>query len=399
MTPTLWATRSPARTDEDHLATLRADLPAVTAGGYFNSGYTGPLCRAAHQAALATAEREYWIGRMGGHARTERERVHTEARAVAAGLLGAGPGEIALTHHTTDGMNLVAHGVAWRPGDNVVSTRVEHKGGILPLGVLRERHGVQVRAVAWSPGEPPGELPRRIAEAVDARTRLVVVSHASYVDGGVLDLVPVVTAAHRRGALVAVDGAQSAGVLPIDVAALDVDAYAISGQKWLCGPEGSGALYVHPRCLDRIGQTVVGWASVDAWELDGHFTPNPDATRYEVGTRNLAQIAGFAAAVDWLRTRVGLPWAAARTAALAEQAREQLCRVPGVTVLTPRRHTGLVTLRTPLPADELVRRMAARGCTVRSIQGYECVRASIGFFHTEEEVAALVEALSSSTRA
>ncbi|MGH3533317.1 MAG: aminotransferase class V-fold PLP-dependent enzyme, partial [Pseudonocardiaceae bacterium] len=316
MTTTLSAPSSPAKIDGDHLATVRADLPAVAAGGYFNSGYTGPLCRAAHQAALATAEREYWVGRMGGHARTERDRIHTEARAAAAALLGAGAGEIALTHHTTDGMNLVAHGVRWQPGDNAVSTRVEHKGGILPLGVLRERHGVEVRAVAWSPGEPLDDLPRRIAEAVDARTRLVVVSHVSYVDGGVIDLAPVVAAARGHGALVAVDGAQSAGVLPIDVAALDVDAYAISGQKWLCGPEGTGALYVHPRCLDRIGQTVVGWASVDTWELDGHFAPNPDATRYEVGTRNLPQIAGFAAAVDWLRTRVGLSWATERTGAL-----------------------------------------------------------------------------------
>lgn len=399
MTTALCAPPAAPRTEQDRLAGLRSELPAVTVGGYFNGGYTGPLCRAAHQAALATAQREYRSGRMGGPARAERDRIHGQARAQAAALLGAGPGEIAVTHHTTDGMNVVAHGLAWRPGDNVVSTRVEHKGGILPLGVLRERHGVEVRAVAWSPGEPLAELPRRIAEAVDARTRLVVVSHVSYVDGGVLDLAPVVAAAHRRGALVAVDGAQSAGVLPIDVAALDVDTYAVSGQKWLCGPEGTGALYVHPRCLDRIAQTTVGWASVDAWELDGHFAPNPDATRYEIGTRNLPQLAGFAAAVDWLRTEVGLPWAAVRTSALAEQARQRLCRVPGVTVLTPDRHSGLVSLRTPMPPDELVARMAVRGFTVRSIQGYDCVRASIGFFHTEQEVTALTAALTDSMTA
>ncbi|MGH3550726.1 MAG: aminotransferase class V-fold PLP-dependent enzyme [Pseudonocardiaceae bacterium] len=380
-----------ARTDQAHLAALRPELPAVTAGGYFNSGYTGPLCGAAHKAALATAEREYRVGRMGCHARAERERIHAEARARCAALLGAGPGEIALTHHTTDGMNVVAHGLPWRPGDNVVSTKVEHKGGILPLGVLRHRYGVEVRAVAWSPGEPLKDLPRRIAEAVDGGTRLIVVSHVSYVDGGVLQLEPVLAAARRHGS--AVDGAQAAGVLPIDVAALDVDAYAISGQKWLCGPEGTGALYVHPRCLDRISQTVVGWASIKTWEMDGHFVPNSDATRYEVGTRNLPQIAAFAAAMDWLRGQVGLPWAAARTAAIAERARERLSHGTGFTVLTPEQHCGLVTIRTPLPAEELVRRMAVRGFTVRSLPGYDCVRASIGFFHTEEEVEVLIETL------
>ncbi|HEV2377852.1 MAG TPA: aminotransferase class V-fold PLP-dependent enzyme [Streptosporangiaceae bacterium] len=375
------------------LARVRADLPAVTAGGYFNAGYTGPLCRAAHDATVSVSTREWQSGRMGAAATGERDRLHAEARARAAALLGAGPGEIALTHHTTDGMNVVAHGLAWRPGDNAVSTRVEHKGGILPLGVLRARHGVEVRTVRWEPGEPAADLPAQLVAAIDSHTRLVVVSHVSYVDGGILDIAPVLAAARRHGALVAVDGAQSAGVLPVDVRCLDVDAYAISGQKWLCGPEGTGALFVHPRCLDRIAQTVVGWNSVDTWETDGRFTPNPDVTRYEVGTRGLPQIAGFAAALRWMAEDVGLEWAARRTAALAEYARLALAGASGITVLTPATHTGLLSLRTTIPPVEMVARMAGRGYTIRAIPPNGCVRASIGFFHTEDEIEGLVAAL------
>lgn len=399
-TPVRTATEEPAAMPTaPRLADVRAALPVVAAGGYFNSGYTGPLCRAAHEAVITTSGREFSTGRMGAAARAIREDVHGRARMLVARLLGAsGPHEIALTHHTTDGMNIVAHGLDWRPGDNAVTTRVEHKGGLLPLGVLRDRRGVDLRTVGWAPGEPHRDLPRRLCEAIDARTRLVVLSHVSYVDGGVLDLAPVIETAHRHGAFVAVDGAQSAGVLPIDVRVLDADAYAVSGQKWLCGPEGTGALYLHPRGLDRIAQTYVGWASVDTWELDGHFTPNADVTRFEVGTRGLPQIAGFGAALGWHLDEVGTAWAAKRTADLAEEARQTLIGRPGLTVLTPDDHTGLLSVRTEAPAEEVVRRMAERGFTVRTIQGYDCVRACVGFFHTADEVAEMTRNLIDAAR-
>ncbi|SFE09207.1 L-cysteine/cystine lyase [Actinacidiphila alni] len=382
---------------DPQLTTLRAALPVIAAGGYFNSGYTGPLCAPAHEAVVATSAREFGTGRMGAAARAIRDAVQGSARRRVARLLGAAEDEVALTHHTTDGMNVIAHGLDWRPGDNAVTTKVEHKGGLLPLGVLRDRRGVELRTVDWTPGEPQRELPRRLAAAIDGRTRLVVLSHVSYVDGGVLDLAPVIEAAHRHGAFVAVDGAQSAGVLPVDVRALDADAYAVSGQKWLCGPEGTGALYLHPRGLDRVAQTWVGWASVDTWELDGHFVPNPDVSRYEVGTRGLPQIAGFAAALSWHLEEVGTAWAAKRTADLAEEARQTLTGRPGLTVLTPDDHTGLLTVRTEVPAETVVRRMAERGFTVRTIQGYDCVRACVGWFHTADEVAALTSALLDAT--
>jgi L-cysteine/cystine lyase len=382
----------------NRLETVRDALPVVVAGGYFNSGYTGPLCRVAHEAMLATGMRQFTSGRMGATARQARQDLHDTARREVGLLLKARPEEVALTHHTTDGLNIIAHGLRWRAGDNAVSTRVEHKGGILPLGVLRDRQGIELRTVGWGPGDPQDALPKQLADAIDDGTRLVLVSHVSYVDGGILDLAPVVEKAHRHGAFVAVDGAQSAGVLPVDVHALDVDGYAISGQKWLCGPEGTGALYLHPRWLERIAQTFVGWASVDTWEVDGSFMPNFDTTRFEVGTRSLPDIAGFAAALAWHRNEVGGEWAARRTTELAESARGALAGVPGLTVLTPGEHTGLLTLHTAVPAESVVQRMADRGFTIRTIQGYDCVRASIGYFHTSDEVAELVQALAGVTR-
>ncbi|HST81429.1 MAG TPA: aminotransferase class V-fold PLP-dependent enzyme [Kineosporiaceae bacterium] len=377
--------------DDVRLDRIRADLPAVRRGGYFNAGYTGPLCAAASAAVADTVRREYEVGRMGPGPRDEARRTQADARDLVAELLTCGRDEVALTQHTTEGVNAVVLGLPWRAGDNAVTTRIEHKGVLLPLGVLRDRKDVDVRAVTWDPFDSVNVLVQQVLDSIDARTRLVALSHVSYVTGGLIPLQAVIEKAHRHGALVLVDGAQTAGVLPIDVHALGVDAYPISGQKWLCGPEGTGAMYVSSAALERILPTVVGWASVASWQLDGSFEPYPDATRYEVGTRSRPLVAGFAAALRWSRDQVGRQWAAERTATLGARLREGLLsRTPAVP-LTHGDHVGLISFRLPLPPAEVVRRLAEREITVRSIDGYDCVRACVGYFHTEDEVDDLVE--------
>jgi L-cysteine/cystine lyase len=377
--------------DAVRLERIRADLPAVRRGGYFNAGYTGPLCAAAGAAVADTIRREYEVGRMGPGPREEARKTLQDARDLVAELLSCDSGEVALTQHTTEGVNAVVLGLPWSAGDNVVTTRIEHKGVLLPLGVLRNRMDVDVRAVAWNPLDSVDALVRQVLDAIDARTRLVALSHVSYVTGGVIALEAVIEKAHRHGALVLVDGAQTAGVLPVEVRALGVDAYPISGQKWLCGPEGTGALYVSSAALERISPTVIGWASVTSWQLDGSFVPYPDATRYEVGTRSRPLVAGFAAALRWSRDQVGRQWAAQRTAFLGNRFREGLLsRTPAV-LLTSGDHLGLISFRLPLPPAEVVRRLAEREITVRSIDGYDCVRACVGYFHTEDEVDDLVD--------
>ncbi len=384
--------------DDGRLDRVRADLPAVRRGGYFNAGYTGPLCAAASEALTDTVRREHEVGRMGPGPREEAHRTLQDARDLVSELLTCDRDGVALMQHTTEGVNAVVLGLPWSPGDNVVTTRIEHKGLLLPLGVLRRRKEVDVRAVQWDPLDPPDELVRQLVGAIDSRTRLVALSHVSYVTGGLIPLDEVIEKAYRHGALILVDGAQTAGVLPIDLTALPVDAYAISGQKWLCGPEGTGALYVGSRALDRIEPTVVGWASVTAWGLDGSFVPNPDATRYEVGTRSRPLVAGFAAAMRWSRDQVGRQWAAERTAALGARVRHGLLsRTPAV-LLTRGNHVGLISFRLPVPAEEAVRRLSDRGITVRSIDGYQCVRACVGYFHTEDEVDDLVDHIAAVAR-
>src|SRR5262249_48027763 len=124
----------------------------------------------------------------------------------------------------------------WRSEDEVLTSTVEHPGIVAPLHHLARRSGVSLRTVA----------PEAVAYAITDHTRLVAVSHVSFSTGACLPIAEIASAARDTGALLLVDGAQAVGALPVDVHALDVDAYAFPGQKWLCGPEGTGALYVRP---------------------------------------------------------------------------------------------------------------------------------------------------------
>lgn len=377
------------------IASIRQALPLVKRGGHFNSGFSGPLCAAAREALRTADDREFEMGRLGStkEARAFNHAVLAEARSQVARLLHADLDEIALTNHSTDGINMIVHGLPWRAGDNVVTTQIEHKAALLPLGVLRERHAVEVRAIACDPLADIAVLAESLLQSIDERTRLLVLSHVSYATGAVLPVAEIVKAAHQRGVLVLVDGAQAAGTIEVDVKALGVDAYTVSGQKWLCGPEGTAALYVSRAALERFSLTFVGWASVETWDLEGHFVPNPNATRFEIGTRYIPAVAGFAASLCWLQDEVKMDWTFARIQRLTRLASHELQTRVGAQILTPTQHAGLISFRVALPAEKVVQALAERNIHVRAIVGYNCVRLSIGFFHTEGEICDLIDAI------
>src|SRR5262249_43116750 len=157
-----------------------------------------------------------------------------EAREAVAALLSCDPAEVALTHNTTEGMNIALMGLDWRPGDEVVTASTEHPGGLYPVYLLHQRYGVRIRMTEI--GMPGGNPVEQLRAVLGPRTRAVVLSHVSWATGMVMPLEQLIELTHRAGALFICDAAQSCGMLPTRVSALGVDAYACSGQKWLCGP-------------------------------------------------------------------------------------------------------------------------------------------------------------------
>lgn len=367
---------------------MRAHLPCLATRVHLNTGGCGPLPDHAVSAGGAWAARALADGR--GDA-DWFEAVAGEAaltRAAVARVIGAAPADVALTANTTTAVNIAAWGIDWRPGDEIVTPALEHAGMAVPLATIARRHGVTVRLIDHD--GMGTDLAAQVAAACGPRTRLVALSHVSWATGVVLDVAGVARAAHAAGALVLVDGAQSAGAIPVDVAATGADAYAVSAQKWLLGPTGLGAVWIAPGAVERIDLTHAGFQSGTGHAIGGGITPHPGARRHEVSTLPAALLAPWRTSIAWLE-ELGWGWVHGRIAEAREGARDALARIRGVTVLTPAAPcAGLVTF-TIDGADpaEACGALAADGVLVRWLEHPPALRASTGFFTDASDLARL----------
>jgi L-cysteine/cystine lyase len=378
---------------ETKVEALRAQLPAVQTTGYFNTGSNGPIPIVAYEAADATARRELHQGRIVPGTYLENRERNRRFAVMAATIFGAAGDEIALTHSATEGLGTALMGITWRPGDEVITTFEEHPGLLLPLALLARRFGVVTRYAEI--GDGSSGVVEALASRITSRTRVIAVSHVLWSTGAVLPLREISGLARQHGVMVVVDGAQSAGQVPVDLHTLDVDAYAIAGQKWLCGPEGTGLLYVR---RDRFADIAPTFARYGQFEPSGYFIPAEGAMRYEIGEFYSPAVAAQEAALRWLRDEVGLDWAYDRIATLGAEFRRRLTSIDGVRVATPSEPmAGLVNFTIAgLSPQEVTSQLYDRGYTIRYVEIAPCTvsaRASIGWWNTEEEVAGLAAAV------
>ena len=384
----------PFMPDDEKLPAIREALPSTAAGIYLNTGTCGPLPRETARAMAELEGIELRTGRADmAYWKDSAERMN-EARAAVAAVIGTEPRRMALTHATTDGMNVATWAVDWQAGDRVVTTSLEHSGALGPLWALRDRRGVELAIADIGTGGDPAEVLAALDRAITPKTRLVALSHVTWATGARLPIAEIVELAHSRGALVAVDGAQAVGAIPVSVEELGADFYAVPGQKWLLGPEGTGAVYCAPSVLDRPRLTFAGYAAFESLDLAAEGKLWPDARRFEIAGYHQPSILGFARSTAWLSMYVGLDWIHERTARLAGEAAAMLAEIPGVEVVTPRdRMAGLVTFRIagwkPGPAlHELSQRTL---CIARTIPPLEAIRISVGFYNTEHELRRFAE--------
>ncbi|WP_069801236.1 aminotransferase class V-fold PLP-dependent enzyme [Thermogemmatispora onikobensis] len=378
------------------LQAIREAMPATTAHTYLNTGTFGPLPRCVIEAMHERLQEEWQEGRLGAGAHASLLGHYQEARRRCAELLNASVDEIALTDNTGEGLNIIAFGLNWREGDEVITTNHEHISALAPLYQLRERYGVRLRiADLGERGERPAE--EEIARLITPRTRLIVLSHVSFMTGARFDVSAVTALGRRHGLPVLVDGAQAAGAIAVDVQELEVDFYAFPMHKWLCGPDGTGGLYVRQTALSQVQSTYVGYYSLKH-EQSGAWGLHETAQRFELGGRQTAALAGQSRVLRWLGEEVGHRWVQERIAALNRYAAELLSEVPGVSVLTPQPGaSGLLSFTfTRAEPEAVVRRLAEEhNVLIRSIHERQALRLSTGFYNTEEElerVAAILRA-------
>jgi L-cysteine/cystine lyase len=382
--------------ETNKLDQLRAQLPAVQCAAFLNTGTCGPLPTAVADAMAEAARRECELGRANLVEYLAFRETVMETRQALGKLFGVDADTIALTHNTTEGMNISIWGLEWQPGDEIVTTSIEHPGGLYPTYVVKMRRGVILRFADVGMGEDPfGAIER----AFTSRTKLLVISHVSYSSGTCFPLKEIIDFAHERGVMVSVDGAQSAGAMALDFAELGVDFYALSGQKWLCGPEGTGALYVRPDRVADLQPTFVGYSSFESQDWQGHFLPAQGAARYRGLGVYRPGVIGQLSALNWFQETVGPGWAYARIAKLATYCRELLEDLEGVAVITPpARQAGLINFVpqgwSPRRMAGLLRGLIKRDYIIRNIahEPY-CLRVSTGFYNTEEELEGFRDAL------
>lgn len=380
--------------DLTHIERIRAEMPATAAHIYLNTGTFGPIPSCVIQTMQGRLQYELQEGRLGTDAFQKMMDIYADARQHVARLLHANVEEIALTDNTGEGMNIISNGFNWQEGDEVITTNHEHISGLAPLYQNRDRYGIVVR-VADLGFQAERPLVEAIEELITPRTRLISISHVTWTTGTTLDVQAVGRQGQAKGIPVLVDGAQSAGAIPIDVKVLEIDFYAIPMQKWLCGPDGTGALYVRNEALRYVTPTNVGYWSIKH-EGDKEWELEDGAKRFEVGGRQTAALVGQSALLHWLEEFVGYDWLYSRISELHAYAYHKLKLIPGLTMLTPKAGvSGLIAFQLADKDDaEVVTTLREKyNIYIRNIPSTKALRVSTGFYNTEAEIDRLAEAL------
>jgi L-cysteine/cystine lyase len=349
-------------------------FPVLDRVAYLNAGTFGPLAQETVDAMVAQALAERDGGRGGKTYFDNLVETRTRVRSLFAEVLGTTAEHVAVTASTKMGCQIVLSGLRLEPEDEIVTTDEEHFGLLGPLHVS----GARVR-VAATRGRTGGDALEAVLAEVGPRTRLIALSHVSWMTG---HLLPIEAIKEETGLPLLVDGAQSVGAIPVDIG--DADFYTVSGQKWLCGPDATGALYV--RDVDALAVTLPTYWSREAHEPDGTFAPVDSAQRFDTGPIPVPSLAGLELALQ-----AAPPSRHDAARAMTERCRELLSE--HFEVITQPGQGTLVTFVPDGDSAETVTRLFEAGVVVRDIPETGWVRVSCGYWNTEEHLQRLLDAL------
>jgi selenocysteine lyase/cysteine desulfurase len=332
-----------------------------------------------------------------------------------AAFVGAERNDIAFTSGATEGMNYVANGLELSAGDEVLTTTHEHQAGIYPWLLVAKRRGIRVRQLPLPiPVESADQILNLFGDAITERTRVLSFCHVQYTDGCCLPVAELCRLARDRGLVSVVDAAQSVGMLDFAVRDLDCDLFVTSLHKWLCGPYGTGLMFIDERIRDRFWPTVVegreGWDTADRFGRDPgepsiDFAPAwpPTMIKYATNLHYYGPLFWALQAAMDLQESIGRGTVEARTHALAQRVRDGLAGIDGARILSPES----LALRSAITsftvdgfeANALRQELKARRIVTRYVDhrpfGFEANRVCTHVFNTEGQVDQLLEAVES----
>ncbi|KKG16270.1 cysteine desulfurase [Methanosarcina sp. 2.H.T.1A.6] len=365
----------------DSTATTQTPIPAVEAMVEYFYRYAGNHGRGAHRLARETTNH------------------YEDARETVARFLNADPSKTVFTKNTTEGVNLVATSYPWEAGDHIITTMLEHHSNLLPWLRLQKK-GVNVTVV--SPDRKGIIDPQMIENALTDRTKLIAVTQVSNVFGSIQNVNRITKIARRNGVKTLIDGAQSAGHMPVDLKDLECDFFATAGHKGLLGPQGTGVLYI--RQPDMLESASVGGGTVS--DVSGlAYTLEPSPACFEAGTPNIPGVIGLGRAVEYVE-KIGVSEIEKHEAKLSGEAAKRLSELEHVEVYGPENRAGIVPFNVKglhahdvaLILDQTKKICVRSGhhCAIpitRFLEVDSTVRASFALYNTEEEVDILVNAV------
>jgi len=383
------------------LARLRRETPGVENRIHFNNAGAALPPRAVLETVVDHLRREAAIG--GYEAEDEAAPRIAAIRRSIARLLNADPAEIALVENATVGWWMAFHALPFKPGERILTARAEYASNYISYLQAAKRCGISVEAV---PSLDSGELDLdALDRMIDDRVRLISITHVP-TNGGLVNPAAEIGRIARRHAIpYLLDACQSAGQLPLDVEALGCDMLSATGRKYLRGPRGTGFLYVRRALAERLEPPMLDLHGA-SWVAPARYELQPGARRFENWEKNWAGFLGLGAAVDYALD-LGLDAIAARVGALADQLREGLAGLAGVTVRDlGRQRCGIATFTAEgRPAGEIKTALAARNINVETSgppstlldaaarRLPDLVRASVHYYNDEDEVARFVGAV------
>jgi len=374
---------------------LSADFPILRHMVFFNHAGVAPISGPAAGAIRGYADQAATAAYVGARWYAKAKQI----KSLAARLVGAESGdEIAFVANTSTGLSLVAKGLDWKQGDQVIITNVEYPANRYPWEDLK-RLGVELVEI---PQQPDGRIRGQdVINAITDRTRVVAISHVQYASGFRIELEPMSQAVHRVGGYLCVDAIQSLGVMPVDVKQMGIDFLAADGHKWLLGPEGCGIFYCRSELIERLHPSIVGWMNMTNSSNYGDYRFEFEATarRFEPGSYNIPGILALGASLQLLLdTGIDTVWT--RIEAITTRLCEKLAS-KGYRVFSPRgegERSGIVTFEPPQasvrvtpPPEQIVADLERLRIVIVVREGR--LRASPHFYNTPEQIDTLVDAL------
>ena len=391
------------------LANHRSQFPALAVPNrtYFNYGGQGILCEAALEAIAKNFRHIEALGSFSNAAGNWMMTEYDATKAAIAQELQVSPNTISLTENTTVGCNIALWSVNWQKGDRLLLSDCEHPGIIASATQIQKRFGIEIdyfpltntHNASVNDQETVVDL---LVQYLQPQTKMVMLSHICWNTGQVLPLKAIVKACRDRQVLVAVDAAQSLGVLPLNLAEIGADFYAATAHKWWCAPLGLGFLYIRPEIFDEIEPVFVGWRGLTAklpipqWRQDG--------AKFEVASSTYALYESLRLAIAYANSWGNPEQRYTRICQLSQLLWQKLNAMPHIDcVRQVAPESGLVSFKVnrvltnstiaPMSHAQISKHLETEEVFIRALADPDCLRASVHYLTSIADIERLVSSI------